>query len=277
MSVFDQLRHSLPSIEQIGAQIARLAPRVLAALGVFVLGWLAAKGLRAATRALVARLGRVLLARRAPTAVRTDFLEGRGAEILGTAVFWGSLFVAAMFATETLGLPVVTTWFVTVSAYMPKILLGVTIILASIVAGRMVESIANRAAESLGARGAGNVARMARAALLALGLLVALQQVGVDVSFVTSAFYITLGGAVLGAALAFGLGSHAVVSNILAMHYVRRSLRVGDRVRVGEAEGKLVRATPVGVVLETDDGEINVPARELLERISHRAPPEGSP
>lgn len=276
MSVFDQLRSSLPSLEQIGRGASALLPRLAAALMVLLVGWIVARLLASAVRALVARLGHMILERR-PTAERTDFLEGHGAQLIGKAVFWGAFFIAAMFATETLGLPVVTTWLAAVTAFLPRILLGLTVVVAAVVAGRMVETLVGRAAASLGARGPGTIGRLARLTLLVLGCLIALQQLGVDVSFVTTAFFIVIGGMALGAALAFGLGSQSVVSNILAMHYVRRSLRAGDRVRVGEVSGTLLRTTPVGVVLDTDAGEVTIPARDFLGQVIHRNPTRDEP
>jgi small-conductance mechanosensitive channel len=267
MDTLRQLRSSLPSMEQVGNNLATLLPRILVAAGRLLVGWLVAKLLRAATRAMLARLGRAV-ARRAPG--HPSFLEGEGATILARAVFWVVLFISAMFATEAVGLPVVSSWLAGVTAFLPRILVALAVIVASVVAARMVQSFANRASKSLGGPDAERIGRLARVALLVLGFLVALQQLGINVSFVTTAFFIVLGGAVAGAALGFALGCHKLVSNILAMHYVRRGFRAGDGLRIGETRGKILRTTPVGIVVETDDGEANVPGFELMSQVTHR-------
>jgi hypothetical protein len=269
MDTLRQLRSSLPSMEQVGNNLATLLPRILVAAGLLLLGWLVAKVLRAATRAMLARLGRAV-ARRSPGHERPGFLEGEGATILARAVFWGVLFISAMFATEAVGLPVVSSWLASVTSFLPRILVALAVVVASVVAARMVQSFANRASKSLGGPDAERIGRMARAALLVLGFLVALQQMGINVSFVTTAFFIVLGGAVAGAALGFALGCHKLVSNILAMHYVRRGFRAGDGLRIGETRGKILRTTPVGIVVETEDGEANVPGFELMSQVTHR-------
>jgi small-conductance mechanosensitive channel len=113
---------------------------------------------------------------------------------------------------------------------------------------------------------------MVRGLALAFGAVIAVQQLGVDVSILTTVVLVLLGGAVAAAALAFGLGGQTVVANILVMHYVRRTFRSGDLLKVGEFEGRLVRTTPLAVVLEQEGREIVVPAQRFISEVTHRIP-----
>jgi small-conductance mechanosensitive channel len=73
----------------------------------------------------------------------------------------------------------------------------------------------------------------------------------------------------LGAAsLAFGLGARTAVGNVIAVHYLRKSYRVGDAVRIGSIEGEIAAITRTAVLLETPDGQVEVPASKFSEEIS---------
>ena len=70
------------------------------------------------------------------------------------------------------------------------------------------------------------------------------------------------------AALAFGLGAHNTVSNIIAAHYVRKAYRVGDSVRIGKQQGRIIEITQIAVLLDTDEGRVMVPTRQFNEEVS---------
>jgi hypothetical protein len=73
-----------------------------------------------------------------------------------------------------------------------------------------------------------------------------------------------------GAALAFGLGSRGVMENILAAHYVRQLYDIGQIVRIDGAQGRVLKLTATAVVLQTDEGEVVVPAQEFTRTRSMR-------
>ena len=98
--------------------------------------------------------------------------------------------------------------------------------------------------------------------------VVAVDQLGIEVSFLVIAVSIALAASLGAAALAFGLGARTAVSNIIATHYLARTYEVGQRVRVGEHEGRIAEISPTAVILETGEGRVHIPAKEFSEQIS---------
>jgi small-conductance mechanosensitive channel len=78
--------------------------------------------------------------------------------------------------------------------------------------------------------------------------------------------WVIVGTLLGGAALAFGLGARTAVGNIIGAHYVAQMYQVGQTVRVGEIEGRIVRTTAIAVVLDTPAGLVQVPARLFNEQ-----------
>jgi small-conductance mechanosensitive channel len=108
---------------------------------------------------------------------------------------------------------------------------------------------------------AGAVGRAVQGVLLVLAILIGLEQIGVHGQLVVVLLASIIGVLLGGAALAFGLGARNAVSNIVASYYVGQTYRVGQTVRVAGFQGRIARTTPTSVVLDTTDGQVQVPAR----------------
>jgi small-conductance mechanosensitive channel len=79
---------------------------------------------------------------------------------------------------------------------------------------------------------------------------------------------IVFGTAFGGAALAFGLGSGLSASNIISAHYLMKTYRPGQTVRIGGVQGRILEITRTDVILETPEGQVLVPARKFSEEAS---------
>lgn len=230
-----------------------------AALALLV-GFGVALVLRALTRRLVERVERAVRARRGMDEMMGS---GQAAVIVSRAVFAIVMVVFVMASTELLGLPVITAWLSGVASYLPRLLVAVLIIAVGLVAGRLLRGVVARAAVSAEVAHAERLGRMAQAALVLATMLVAVEQLGIQVTFVTTMLAIVIAALVGSAALAFGLGGRLVVANILAGHYVRKLYGVGQVVRIDGVEGRIVRMLPTAVILHTGDEEVAVPAEDF--------------
>jgi uncharacterized membrane protein len=238
---------------------------VVTASVTLVMGLLLALLARRMTRALVRRGGRVL-AGLAPgdLAPRTQRIENT----MGAIVYWGVLLFFVMAATETLGLPVVTGWLAQVANYVPRIVAAILIVALGTLAARLAREVVARTAHSASAPGAERLARAAEIALLVATGLVAIEQLGIEVSFLKSALLILLAAVVGGSAIAFGLGGRQVVGNVLAQHYVQKTYQVGQTIRFQDVQGRIVRMTDIAVIVESGDGEVVIPAGQLARQCS---------
>jgi hypothetical protein len=242
-----------------------LLPRIVTALFVLFVTALAAWGLRA----LVRRVFRSL-ARRRPGAddpARWSEADGSAtAHAVSGAAFWLLLLGGVMLASEVLGLHVLSRWLGAVANYIPNVVLAIVIGFGGILGGRLAGAAIGRASGRWAPQQAQQFARLTQFALALVALLVAASQLGLDVSVLTAVFLILFAATLGGAALAFGLGARSVVGNILAMHYVNKSYGIGQLVRVGEHEGRIVRTSATSVFLEHAEGEIAIPGHEFAEQ-----------
>ncbi len=240
-----------------------LARSTIVAMLILLFGLILAEVLGRLARRLVGRSANWIGSLQ-PGAMTVPHLE-RVQEGVARAVYWLVVVCAVMAATETLGLPVVTAWLSGVATFLPRVAVAILIIALGTVAARVARHIVSSAAGSANVTSAERLGRVTEMVLLLGTALVAIEQLGIDISFLKATMLILLGGLLLGAALAFGFGGRDLVANILSAHYVHRLYQVGQVVRVDGIEGRIVRITETSVILECAEGDVAIPARTFSD------------
>jgi hypothetical protein len=239
-------------------------------LGGFVIGRYLERGGRRAAEALLDRLGGRSAGARA---VRAAAVARSVPVLVGRLVYWILFLLAAAVAVEVLGFPVVSSVSDRLLSYLPGFLTAVAIffvgvVIASLAGGIVAAASASAGPGHPGAAYAGTAGRAVQGVLLILAALVSLEQVGIHGELLVTLFIVVIGVGLAGAALAFGLGARTAVSNIVGAYYVAQTYRVGQTVRVGDFEGRIVRTTAATVVLDSKGGQVSVPARLFTEEPS---------
>jgi small-conductance mechanosensitive channel len=195
--------------------------------------------------------------------------------LAGGLVFWVAVAISVAASIETLGMPSVSGLVRSAARYLPKILIAALTVFLGMLAGDFVQARVRRMGTQAGLSRADAVGRGLRGVTIALALIIAIEQLEVGSEIVLYGMAIILASAFGAASLAFGLGARTAVGNIIAVHYLRRSYRVGDAVRIGNIEGEIAAITRTAVLLETPDGRVEVPASKFSEEISVRLSERG--
>jgi len=240
-------------------------PNIVIALIVLILGWWLAWTLRKVVRRIFRGLAGQMPAGTTRKAW-TEAVDERGAgELAATGVYWLVLLTAFLVSIDALGLAVFSKWLGAFASYLPKIVIATALVFGGFVASRLASNAIKKAAIRLPPSQVGSLARLAQVAIVVATVLIAAEQLGVDVSLLTTVFLIVLAAALAGAALAFGLGAREVMADILAMHYVNKSYRIGQIVRLGPDQGRIVRTSNTAVFLQNADGELAIPGRHFMD------------
>ncbi len=248
-------------------RVVRYAPTVGFVLAIVIGGFIASVLARRIVVALVRRTGLETFAERAGVA-RALYAVGvkQGlAKFLGTLTYVAGLAVTFTAACDAMGLTVVSTLTTNVLRYLPRLLgAGAMLIGAGVLAAVVraaVERLASKRADVESPKGA---ATIAHGIVILIGVVLAAEQAGIEVGFLTVLLQIGVGILGVGLALAFALGFYVVIRNMAARHYYKPLLRVGDVVRIGEDEGTVLRFGPTALVLRTADGDRIVPCARFL-------------
>ncbi len=254
----------LAVLGSIKESFIHLLPKLVVAFVVLLVGWIAAWSLRALVRRLVARFSQRLAAKTTAIAWQQALADQEAGRVFSSSVYWLVLLIAVMVASEAVGLPVLTTYLAALAQYLPKVIAAIAVLFVGIIGGRLISDAAMATAFRLLPHQGRQLARLVRGSIVGAAILVAIRQLGVDVSLLTNIFSIALAAFLAGAAFAFGLGARSIIANILAMHYVNKSYNVGQRIRLGSDNGRIVRTTSTTVFVEHDEGELGIPGQQFF-------------
>lgn len=251
--------------QRLWQSVLEYLPNLVGAIVLFLVGWLLARLLRAATTRLIPRLYRLIPSRSFQRGLKTSGMERLASEVTGAVVFWLVFLFFLAAATEALGLPVVSTLVSGLARYLPSVLAAILIVVAGIVMGNLARTALATAAASAGLSYGDLLGRLTQVAILLVVGVVAIDQIGIDSTFLMVSMAIVLFSILGGMALGFGLGARSIVGNLLASHYLLQTYRVGQRVRIGELEGRILEINNTAVILDTSQGRALVPAQQFSQ------------
>ncbi len=243
------------------AAAAAYAPSLIAAILVLLAGWFVARFARVITHRVLSGANRLLdrlLQRGTLSGIR---MTPTATAVSGEVSFWVIIFLSITIAARIAKLPALSGWLNQIAGHLPNLLVGAAIIVAgyfvSVIAGEQVTATARAAKAGQSAL----MGRFAQGAIFVTALIIGLDQVGVDVTFLVALFAVAVGAIFIGFSIAFGLGARDFVSNLIGARTAHQKLRPGVMVRIGGIEGEILEITPTQIALDTSDGRTLVPAR----------------
>lgn len=249
-------------------------PRLLGALIVFAIGYLVARVLRRVVTFLLAELGLDRLGERSGLA---DTLTAAGlppqpSKLAGQLIYAIVLVAALVQSVDAMGLTSLSQALRQLLEFTPHVILAAAVLLGGAVLadilGRGVSSAMNRASVLYHAL----VGSMVRGLVLIMALLLALQQLTLDATFLLAVLLVVLGGVSLAAAIAIGWGARTMAENLVASRYVEQNFAVGDTVSVDGASGTIERLGPTSATLRAAAGGKVVIPNGMLARLIVRPP-----
>ena len=254
--------------QNMAAQLLTFLPRIVIALLLLVIGWFVARLLSKLVVRAIDHLD--LLWQRLITKRGYAHLQSRHppTRIVGQLVFWLLMLIFITLATEILGLDIFGIWLKEIVTYLPLAVAGLLIILVGFVVSSLVRDLVTSAADSAKLSHGELLGRTAQFIIMVTAIIIGIDQIGIDIAFLTVVAGIILASMLGSIALAFGLGARTHVSNIIAANQLRNFYRVGDTVQIGDIKGKIIDISLSRVIIETETGSVDVPAKLFDEEVT---------
>jgi flagellar biosynthesis protein FliQ len=256
------------SIEQaftaaLSATISYL-PQLIATLAILILGWAIARIVRSMFNRIGDHINRLLERVFKSGALASVRFSQTAIAIIAEIIFWVVMFVTVTIAAQTAGFSGLSDLLSDFVKQIPNLLIGAGIIFigyfVSVLVGDQVELVAR----SANAGRSVFLKRIAQSVIFLTALIIGLDQIGVNVTFIIALFVVTVGTAFAGVSLAFGLGAADFVKNMMGARSARRALTEGQTVRIGNVEGEVLEITDTHIALETAEGKALLPAHLAL-------------
>jgi small-conductance mechanosensitive channel len=187
---------------------------------------------------------------------------------VGEVVFWLVILIFVTLATEITGLSIFGSWLKQAATYLPLAIAGLLIVLVGFVVSSLFRDLVASNAASAGLSQGDLLARTVQVVIMLTAIILGIDQIGIDIMFLSVMVGIILATMLGGLALAFGLGARTHVSNIIAANQLRQRYQDGDIIRIGDIEGRILAITVSRVTIETESGNVDVPAKLFDEQVT---------
>lgn len=205
-------------------QVGDFLPRLALALVVLIAGWLIAKMVRFTISRGLRKVNFNVVTDRAGIDgfLRDGGIRMDAVDILAMLVYWIVILVALVVGFNLLGLSYVTDLLSRVLLFVPKVLVALLILAFGAYFARFVGNSVAAYFRNVHLQDADLFANIARYAILAFVVLIALDQVNIGGDIVRQTFLILLAGVVFALALAFGLGGREWAAEFLERWWPRK-------------------------------------------------------
>lgn len=198
-------------------------PRLIGFAAILIVGWIIAS---LSQKALVSLLNAVHFNGFADRAGLSGFIrkvdqDGNASLMMGGIAKWFIRLIALMVAFDALGLPAVSAVLRELLMWLPNLVVALVALVIGGIAAHALANVVHGAAAASGLPKPELLARMARVAVWAFAIIVAVHQIGIATALVDTLFVATVGAFALAAALSFGLGGRDTAAAIIRNWYRR--------------------------------------------------------
>ncbi len=199
--------------------VVQYLPAILAAVIVFIIGWIIGVILyRIVVEVVkVLRIDEALKAAGLNDAAKDAGFTLDIGKFLGSLVMWFIVLVFLVAALEILGLSRVTVFLQqVVLLYLPQVIVATLILILTAIVSEMVKGLVSGSARAVGAHGANLAGSVAKWAIWLFGIIAALTQLGIATAFLQTLFTGIVVALALAFGLAFGMGGKEAAANTIA-------------------------------------------------------------
>ncbi len=196
-------------------------PKILGFLVILIIGWLIASAVAAAVVTVLRAVKFNDLAKRSGF---SDFVQKAGihndaASVIANLVKWFVRLIVLVSAFDALGLPAVSQVLQQLLLWLPNLVVALVILVLAGLAANALSGLVRGATAEAGLGNPELLATVARVAVMAFAVVIAVDQVGIATALVNTLFMAVVGALALALGLAFGLGGRETAGQIVASWY----------------------------------------------------------
>ncbi len=148
---------------------------------------------------------------------------------------------------------------------VPRVAIAIIIVVIAQALGRIVGLLAETGLGRISPVLASRARLIASSMILGVGVVIALQQVGISTDIILIVVAAMAFGVALTVAFSVGFGAVPVARHIAAGRHVHNRYSPGDRIRVGDVEGEIVEIGLSTTRVEVSEGRaVDVPNAEFI-------------
>ncbi|MBI3969292.1 MAG: small-conductance mechanosensitive ion channel [Chloroflexi bacterium] len=206
-------------------------PKIIGFLAILIIGWLIASAVAGAVAALLRAVKFNELSRRSGFSdfVHTMGVKSDSSGLIATITKWFVRLIVLVVAFDALGLPAVSQVLQSFLLWIPNLIVALVVLVLGGLAANALANLVRGAATEAGLGSPDFLGNVARIAVIAFSIVIAVNQIGIAMTLVNTLFMGFVGALSLALGLAFGLGGRDTAAEIVSSWY-RQGKQASPRV-----------------------------------------------
>jgi hypothetical protein len=188
-------------------------------------------------------------------------------KLIISAIKWIVALLIIIIVSDILGLEVISQEIGNLIRYLPKLFSALAIFMIGVYIASIIRNAVNSLFKSFNLGGSKFIGNIIFYVLVVIITITALNQAGVDTGIITNNLTLILGALLFAFTLAFGLGSKEIIQRLLFGFYTRKTLSVGDVIKIGDVKGKIAAIDNINLILQTKEGKQVFPIKIINDSI----------
>jgi small-conductance mechanosensitive channel len=253
------------TILKLITQFTDFIPKLIGGIIVFLIGLLIAKGIAFVIVNVFKKIGIDSLGEKLND---LDFLKKFKVNIvlstiISKIVYYFILMIFLSTATETLGFKVITDLVSNMVNMVPKIIAAFILLVVGLLLADGIQKAVVAACKSLNIASAKLIGSIVFFFFLAITVIAALGQAGINTSLLESSFNLIVAGIIFAFSFGYGFASKDVLANIISSFYSKNSLKEGQTIEVDGAKGEIVAVSNTAITIQQNGSKTQIPMNEI--------------
>ncbi len=187
-------------------------------------------------------------------------------KILGLLVYWLTILFALLLLSEILDFGAASEAIGAIVAYIPHLIIGMLLLVVGLLIGRFFRDVVSTSLARAGVTASAILGHLTQIIIVTFACLLALRQIGFDVSIITTNIAVIFAVVIGSTGLAVALGVRPLLEQGFCGKQMKNILHVGDHVTIDGISGDVITVTLTHVILKTNEGDALIPARFFMEK-----------
>ena len=184
--------------------------------------------------------------------------------VLSKILYYMLLLLFCVTATDILQMPALSNLVVGAIEFFPNLIVAVLLMIFGLLGADALRKAVLTTCNSLGIPSAKVISIFVFYFVFITIFIMALSQAKINTAFLSQNISIILGGAVFAFSLGYGLASKDIVANFLASLYSKDRIKIGDKIRFNNIEGRVADVDKTAITIATESSTFIIPMNKLM-------------
>lgn len=244
-------------------QFSSFFSNFISALVILIVGWLIAKTAGIIIKNVLSKVGIDKIGDKLKEidAVKKFNLDIKLSHIISQIVYVFIMLFLSVSAADTLGVPAISSMFLTLVNFIPKLIVACIMILLGLFVADLAKNFVNSLTKSFNIASGKLIGMGVFFFILFIAVILALGQAGINTTLLESSFNILIGGIVLAFSIGYGFATKDILLNIVSSFYSKNKFSEGQTIEILGVKGIIKKMDNTNITLETQEGETIFPLK----------------